>query len=197
MSKETDDHDDIKIRMDHHMKGLYAMITDAISFFTDIERQRDDVAPAGMHIPMSIHVRDGRNGLIVKHFTMINDTDATVVCRLMDRKIPQEFMGIDHTRNTAFGGDLIAFSHSGKPLKMLMNRIDAFLDEMNTAPSEHIHMYSGFSPETHSLIHSVIIEDKNAVVSAWNALPSAVRERIIHDFDNPHAFLKREMFNVF
>ena len=200
MDKEHKEQEAILSRMDRHMKGLHAMISDAISFFTDIERQRDDVAPAGMHIPMSIHVRDGRKGLIVKHYTMMSDADTMVIIRLLDRKIPREFhesstRGINHEKTMVMTTDTIAFSHTGKTLKTVMDRIDAILREMLLEPSEHIHIYSGFSQETHPLIHSVILDDKNAVTTAWNALSSAAKKKIIQDLDNPNSFFSRDIYN--
>lgn len=179
---------DIQTRLEYHMRNLSGMITDAVSFFTDIERQRDDVAPAGLHIPMSIHARDSRRGLIVKQYTLLKDTDSIVVARLHDRKLEP----VSYEQVTA-GTNCIAFPATGKTLKHVMGSLDDICIQLVTEPSNHVSLYTGFSEDTHAFLFAVIKADEHAMANAWDALSIKEKNNIIKESYSPQSFLSRDM----
>ena len=183
--------------MQRHMEAIQSMISEAMQFFTNIERQRDDVAPPGMHLPMSIHVRDGRRGLIVKTFSLLPEDDDLVVAKLMDRvfddtHIRQQTNTLDNVKLIGHTGYL-AFKPMGTRLQDLMVTVDQVCEKLNVSLPMHVMFYNSFPGMSRRFVRACILSDKADKVKEWNALPEDYKKTIIRDLDQPNVFFNRNL----
>ena len=186
--------DEISNRLD----ALSAKVESVLAFVHDIERQRDDVAPAGSHMPMALHVKDGRRGVIVKRFLLTSPDEPVIVARCYNTQFPFSLghLGVrQEVLAVGCNNGLIAFKPTGISIRDIMETIDAVCYATGAQLPIRVDLYNGIPIGYIGLLRAYIRNDDDGMLRAWEALPKEQQDRLLDQLDNPNAFFSRSVMS--